>query len=285
MGVWTTQQALPSLTVVQSAYSSFVSAGDWMTLMFEVRNTSLSTGQTATALALTDNLPAGNGFEWKVARISGGGVCGIVSGPQLKCSLSPLNPGGTVTVTVSTLTSQAACRTYSNSATVAADRVSSITSNSLNFSVLCAPLAIDGPTWIPPGAAGIPYRAVIHATGGTGVYTWSATGLPNGLAIDPATGEITGTPLIALATPATVQVTVTDIDSQSVHQSYTLSVTAFSRCDLDSDSHILAADVIGLATEAFTTSLVHDLDASGALDVLDVQLIVNAAMGRGCAVQ
>ena len=33
----------------------------------------------------------------------------------------------------------------------------------------------------------------MQATGGSGSYTWSATGLPPGLTIDPTTGLITGT--------------------------------------------------------------------------------------------
>ncbi|MFC0548288.1 putative Ig domain-containing protein [Kutzneria chonburiensis] len=34
----------------------------------------------------------------------------------------------------------------------------------------------------------------LKASGGTGSYRWSATGLPPGLSLDPATGVITGRP-------------------------------------------------------------------------------------------
>ncbi len=44
------------------------------------------------------------------------------------------------------------------------------------------------------GQVGVPYRAAPAASGGMGAYTWSANGLPAGLAIDPVSGQISGTP-------------------------------------------------------------------------------------------
>jgi hypothetical protein len=46
------------------------------------------------------------------------------------------------------------------------------------------------------------------ATGGFGTYTWSATGLPIGLTLDPATGAVRGSPTTAQV--YTVVYTVTD---------------------------------------------------------------------------
>jgi hypothetical protein len=63
-------------------------------------------------------------------------------------------------------------------------------------------------TSLPGGNAGTAYSATVAATGGTTPYTWSATGLPAGLGIDPATGVISGT--AAGASSGTVVVTVTD---------------------------------------------------------------------------
>lgn len=62
----------------------------------------------------------------------------------------------------------------------------------------------------------------LGATGGDGQYTWSATGLPSGLAIDPATGRITGTP-DKLASPAPVTVTVRDDSAQIAPLSVTFN--------------------------------------------------------------
>lgn len=52
-------------------------------------------------------------------------------------------------------------------------------------------------TALPPATVGEPYTGRLTAVAGTPPYTWSITegSLPAGLTLDPATGEITGTPL------------------------------------------------------------------------------------------
>jgi Tfp pilus assembly protein PilV len=63
------------------------------------------------------------------------------------------------------------------------------------------------------------------ATGGTGAYTWSATNLPAGLTIDPASGVISGTPTVTV-TNATVTVMATDTATppQTKSRNYTLTI-------------------------------------------------------------
>ncbi len=62
---------------------------------------------------------------------------------------------------------------------------------------------------LPGATAGSPYSATLSATGGIPPYTWSATGLPTGLAVTP-TGTISGTP----AAPGTTAITVEVRDAE-----------------------------------------------------------------------
>jgi Putative Ig domain len=58
------------------------------------------------------------------------------------------------------------------------------------------------------GEVGVLFSFKPSATGGRPPYKWAATGLPAGLTLDPATGEISGTPTAPGASPA--KLTVTD---------------------------------------------------------------------------
>ena len=49
-------------------------------------------------------------------------------------------------------------------------------------------------TSLPYGTVGSGYSAQLSASGGSGTYTWSATGLPAGLSVNDRTGVIGGTP-------------------------------------------------------------------------------------------
>jgi hypothetical protein len=79
---------------------------------------------------------------------------------------------------------------------------------------------------LPAGSVDAPYEAQIEASGGTGPYQWSATGLPTGLSIDSATGEISGTPMTTVCTrtpcpqpSAVYTATITATDSHGVKAS------------------------------------------------------------------
>lgn len=66
----------------------------------------------------------------------------------------------------------------------------------------------------------------MQATGGSGSYTWSATGLPPGLAIGSSTGRISGT----LSTIGTYNVTVTADGGGQGSTTFTWSVRKESSC-------------------------------------------------------
>lgn len=78
---------------------------------------------------------------------------------------------------------------------------------------------------LPPAKADQPYRFQVTATGGTAPYTWTATGLPDGLTM-ASDGTISGTPTAADEDGAEVQATVSDSAGVVAEKTLTLVVTA-----------------------------------------------------------
>jgi type II secretory pathway pseudopilin PulG len=93
-------------------------------------------------------------------------------------------------------------------------------------------LTVYGPLTLtaPPAqlsTIGAPLTLALNATGGAPGLVWTASGLPAGLAINPSTGVISGTPTAFVVT--TVSVTVTDlvsIQAQTVTFQWTINAGA-----------------------------------------------------------
>ena len=77
-------------------------------------------------------------------------------------------------------------------------------------------------TSLPDATAGLTYTAALKSAGGGSTLTWSATGLPAGLDIDPQTGVISGRPVTAGT--ASVAVTVTSGDGSHATRTFSLVV-------------------------------------------------------------
>ncbi len=89
---------------------------------------------------------------------------------------------------------------------------------------ICPEMAINAPASLAAGTVGTAYGPVTFTQAGSGAtIAWSATGLPTGLALDPTTGVLSGTP----GEPGsfTVVVTATDANGCAVSRSYPLTIT------------------------------------------------------------
>jgi hypothetical protein len=154
-----------------------------------------ATGGTPPYTFLAPNLPAGLTINQATGAITGTPGQGAVGATS-------------VSIIVSDTTPQTATATLS--LTIAAAVVPgapSITTTSL-----------------PGGTVGVAYTGAVAATGGTPPYTFSATGLPSVLSINPSTGAITGTPAQSAVGTASVMITVTDL-STPTHQTATATLS------------------------------------------------------------
>ncbi len=95
-----------------------------------------------------------------------------------------------------------------------------VTSNTVSPPPSPVAIAISGT--LPNGQVDAAYSASLTVTGGTAPYTWSATGLPNGLTIDKGNGAVSGTPTVSGT--FSVAVTVTDSTGAVANASYSMVI-------------------------------------------------------------
>ena len=136
-----------------------------------------------------------------------------------------LNPSSGAIAGTPTATANATALTFKVS-----DSSSSAQTQTVNLTLTIAAaapstLAITTAS-LPDGQIGNAYSSFLAATGGTPAYTWSLTtgALPTGLSLNPATGEIRGTPTAAASATA-LTFSVTDSGSPAQVQSVNLTLT------------------------------------------------------------
>jgi gliding motility-associated-like protein len=139
----------------------------------------------------------------------------LAAGSTLPAGLS-LSASGAITGTPSV------ANTYTFS--VVAKDTKNCTATATHNLTVTATLVLT-PGALPAGITGTVYatQTIPAATGGTGPYTYSATGVPPGLTFNPTTREISGTP----TQPGiyTIPVTVVDANGNTLTSNYTIKIT------------------------------------------------------------
>lgn len=68
-------------------------------------------------------------------------------------------------------------------------------------------------------------------------------------------------------------------------QTFAVTQTGAPACDINGDGNINVADVQIIINEALGVApAVHDVNGDGVVNVADVQIVINAALGLGCKV-
>ena len=86
------------------------------------------------------------------------------------------------------------------------------------------PLLMIGP--LPPATTGLPYSQTLTASGGTPPYVWSVVSgaPPNGIALSPSAGVLSGTPTQSGTVTFTIMVTDSTATAQTATESFDLTV-------------------------------------------------------------
>jgi Putative Ig domain len=153
------------------------------------------------------------------------------------------------------------------------------TTAGLTLTIAPATLVITT-TALPKGQVGVPYTATLAATGGATPYSWSVTSgtLPAGLAINAATGAITGTPTAAVnATPLTF--TITDAEVPSKAKAVNLTLTVFPALTITTISLSNAQVNVPYSATLAATGGVAPYTWSLTAGTLPAGLTLNAATG------
>jgi uncharacterized repeat protein (TIGR01451 family) len=125
----------PDLHITKTADAATVNAGEQIGFTITVSNTSVG---TATGVTLNDPLPTGTGISWSKA--SGPQGCSIANN-TLSCTAVDLAQGASYSVHITSPTTFASCKTYSNTATASATNHASVNATDTT-TVRCPDLSI-----------------------------------------------------------------------------------------------------------------------------------------------
>lgn len=172
----------------------------------------------STVSVITESLPAAAaGVAYSQTLAASGGTTPYIWTPVdgVPPGLT-LNPSGQLSGTPSTTGSFS----FTVRVTDAAQRTAV---KLLTLSVTAQSLTIGTPAALPPATEGMPYSQVLSAANGTSPYVWSAgQGVPPGMALNPTTGALAGTPTTRGS--YSFEVHLTDGASKTATKAFTLTV-------------------------------------------------------------
>ncbi len=174
----------------------------------------------ALTVTVASSLPAGTVgvlYNQKLPVVASGGTP-----PYTWSLIAGAVPGLTFDPASLTLSGKPSTAGPFNFTVQASDSANLTATRSLGLTVNPALLSITTARQLPDARLNQPYTQLIAASGGQPPYRWSTSGLPAGLTINSATGQITGTPTAAGSFG--IAITVQDSVLAPISDRFTLAV-------------------------------------------------------------
>lgn len=212
-GVTISIQAKDSSSTPQTASKSFSLTVSAAVSPLSITTSTLASGQVGTTYSTAVTAAGGTTpYSWSV--ISGSLPKGLsLNSSSGQISGTPTQAGDssfTVQVTDATVPAQIASKPLTITIAVGVPSPLQLTTTAL-----------------PNGQVNASYSATLSASGGTTPYAWSVVSgsLPTGLALDAATGQISGTPSVAASFSFQMQVKDSSSPAQTATQSFTVVIS------------------------------------------------------------
>ena len=150
----------------------------------------------------------------------------VVANSVSSLTVTPTSSDTTATVTVNDAAAATPVSLSVGSNTVAIEVTGSdgVTTKTYTVTVMRQAEITITNTSLPVGIIGGTYSLTLEASGGTGLFTWSATGLPDSLSIDSETGMLSGTPVDGDEAAYNITITATDENLVTGSETYTLVI-------------------------------------------------------------